>query len=121
MKRFSSMIISAAVVMMAAAVLVTSATPAAAKTNGAIVTRDPAGCTITVDPFGTIVASIQDVQTPSGNEKFTCHGQLADGVTPPSSALLIKDIICGGFTGIGTGTLRITPSGEVIATCLIKK
>lgn len=120
MKRFSSMIIAAMVVFMAAAVLITSATPASAKTNGAIVTKSADGCTITVDPFGTIVASLQDVVTPSGNEKFTCHGQLADGVTPPSSALIIKDIVCGGFTGVGTGTIRITPSGQVNATCMIK-
>jgi len=115
------MILAAVVVMMAAAVLVTSATPAAAKTNGAIVTRSDTGCTITLPDFGTIVASLQDVQTPSGNEKFTCLGQLADGVTPPSSAVLFKDIICGGFTGLGTGDIRVTPSGQVSATCQIKK
>src|SRR6266550_752553 len=120
MKRFSSMVIAAVVVMMAA-VLVTTATPAAAKTNGAIVTRDPAGCTITLTDFGTIIASIQDVQTPSGNEKFTCMGQVAPGLEPTGGAVLFKDVICSGFTGTGTGDIRITPSGNVSATCQIKK
>ena len=120
MKRFSSMIIAAVVVMMAAAVLMTSATPASAKTDGAIVTKTADGCTITLTDFGTIVASLQDVQTPSGNEKFTCMGQVAPGLEP-SSAVLFKDIICSGFTGTGTGDIRITPSGNVSATCQIKK
>jgi hypothetical protein len=118
MKRFSSMILAAMVVVMAAVVLVASATPAAAKTNGAIVTRLADGCSISVDQW-FVIGYLQDVQTPSGNEKFTCTGQVAAG-TEPSSAVVVQGT-CTGYSGSGTADIRITPSGNAIATCQIKK
>ena len=35
-------------------------------------------------------------------------------------ALVLHDVPCSGFTGVGTGDVRITPSGEVNATCQIR-
>ena len=113
----SAALATAAAVTVASLVLFTSAQ--AAPGNGAIVTRADNACFIFVVPFGSIVADLQDVQTPSGNEKYTCNGQLSPG-TEPSRAVVIKDVSCGGNTGFGTGDIRITPSGNVNVTCQIR-
>ena len=86
-------------------------------TNGAIVTRLEDGCSISVDAW-FVIGDLQDVQTPSGNEKFTCKGQVAEG-TEPDNAVVVHGT-CTGFSGSGVATIRITPSGNAIATCQIR-
>jgi hypothetical protein len=119
MKGFSflKVLASAVVVMIASVMLVTAAQAGTA--NGAIVTRTEDGCFINVPEFGFIVGDLQDVQTPSGNEKFTCIGEIAPGLEP-DKAVVLKDATCSGFSGSGDATIVFTPSGNAIATCQIR-
>jgi hypothetical protein len=114
---FLKVLASAVVVMIASVMLVTAAQADTA--NGAIVQRIEDGCSITLSPFGTVIADLRDTQTPSGNESFTCTGQVDPGLEP-DKAVLFKDVVCGGFSGIGLGDVRYTPSGVVTATCQIR-
>ena len=108
----------ASLVVALVAVVIMRPQPATAA-DGATVTRSDTGCTI-FSPFGVVVASLQDVQTPSGNEKVSCHGQLPAGTAGPSHAFVLHGAGCTGFTGGGSADLQITPSGEVNATCQIR-
>src|SRR5438067_147618 len=110
MRALKAMLASLLVALVA--VVVVQPQPAKAA-DGAVVTRSPEGCFV----FG-IPMRLQDVQTPSGNEKFSCHGEIAPGLVP--HALVLHDVPCSGFSGTGTGDVRITPSGEVNATCQIR-
>jgi len=106
----------AAVALTVGSVMLVSSAQAA-PANGAIVTRTENGCSISVDIW-FVIGDLRDTQTPSGNESFTCTGQVAAG-TEPSKAVVVQGT-CSGFSGSGTADIRITPSGNAIATCQIR-
>jgi hypothetical protein len=91
-----------------------------ASADGALVTRQDNACFVSGGPIGAplITGDIQDVQTPSGNEKFTCHGRIAPGFEPERT--VVFKVGCGGFTGSGEAHVVYTPSGRMHATCQIR-
>lgn len=104
--------------------LIALAMPALAANGNAAVVEKDTGCGIYVGPYGgAILASDSQGVINGNNWKFTCFGQLADGVTPPEKAFKINevtdpDVICiyNGMVADSFNTV-ITPSGQVILSC----
>jgi hypothetical protein len=91
-----------------------------ASADGALVTRHDNACFVSGGPVGSplITGDLQDVQTPSGNEKFTCQGRIAPGFEPKRT--VVVKVSCAGFTGGGEAHVVYTPSGWMHATCQIR-
>ena len=98
--------------------------------NGAQVEKFDDGCFI-INPDGSTTtdpnARLMLLETPSGNSKSQCHGNLPSNVVAPDRAVNLWDYPCfileaDGQTPTSTtdSHATITPTGQVHSTCFIK-